>query len=273
MLRYAVSLRTWHSLCSNRSGLPNPRIEEASMRSLEKNTFAFPWLLLLLFVVNACAPAIKSNIRELEARTKNMKRIVLLPPEIKICELTAGGVKEKRDDWCETGKKNVENALTETMKGKGLFLGYVKSNRKNKKEIADINALYKAVALSIYNHTFRYEGNTAVFPEKIEKFDYSIGSVEGLLAEQKADGLLIVYGADEISSQGRKALQVFKAINPFDRMDAGGVTSMIICLTDKTGAILWFRTRASAGSYDLRDRKSAYDFVSSVFDDYPGGST
>ena len=242
------------------------------MSSLEKNTVPFSGLLLLLFLVSGCVPAIKSNIPELETRAKDMKRIVLLPPKIEICELTAGGVEEKRDDWCETGKKNVENALTETMKGRGVFLGAVKPNPKNKKEIADIHALYKAVALSIYNHTFVYEGNTAVFPEKIAKFDYSIGSVEGFLAEQKADGLLIVYGADEISSQGRKVLQVFKAINPFDRMDSGGVTSMVLCLTDKTGAILWFRIRASAGSHDLRDQKSASDFVSLLLAEYPGGS-
>ena len=139
------------------------------------------------------------------------------------------------------------------------------------KEIKEINALYRAVAASIYNHTFWYGQNPNIFPERIKNFDYSIGPVNKLLKRHKADGLLVVYAADEISSSGRKALQVVKALNPFDQVDHGGVTSMVIGLTDRTGAILWFRTLANAGSYDLRDPKSSQAFVRDIFDDYPGG--
>jgi hypothetical protein len=235
----------------------------------EKNRHAFFWLLPLMLLISACAPALKSNLPELEARARNFKRVVLLPPKVEICEFTAGGMKEKRDDWSEAGKKNVLNALRQTMQAKQVFLGSATPSSKNKKEIADVNALFKAVAYSIYHHTYAYDGNMALFPKKVEKFDYSIGSVGALLAQQKADGLLIIYGSDEISSRGRKALEVLKAINPFDQMDAGGATSMIACLTDKTGAILWIRFWSVGGSYDLRDQKSASDFVNAVFDDYP----
>jgi hypothetical protein len=215
-------------------------------------------------------PAIKSNVPELEARAENMKKIVLLPPEITVCELTAGGVKEKREKWCEAGKKNVEKALVDTLKEKDVRLKFMKVNRWNKKEIEDIHALYRAVGISIINHTFMYAGNMNVFPERIENFDYSIGSVEKLVKKNKADGLLIVYANDEVSTKGRKILEIVRAINPFAQRE-GEITSMVAALTDETGAILWFRTMVNNGKYDLRDSKSTYAFVEELMNEYPGG--
>ena len=237
-----------------------------------KNNSFVPFLVLsFLFLLSSCMPGIKSNVPELEAQAKNLKTVVLLPPKIEICELSAGGVKQKRDDWCKVGRQNVKKALAETLKEKGVHLKSLKINRKNKREIKEINALYRAVATSIYHHTFMYAGNTNVFPHKIENFDYSVGSVEKLLRRQKANGLLIVYGADEVYSKGRKTLAIIKSINPFSRGDQGETASVVIGLTDKTGAILWFRTMASAGRHDLRDPESTHAFVKSLVSDYPGG--
>lgn len=228
-------------------------------------------LFSVVFVISGCMPAIKSNVPELEARAANIKKIVLLSPEVEIYELSAGGVREKRDKWCSTGKQNIEKALQETFKEKGVYLNSLKPNKKNKEDIEDINALYRAVAYSIYNHTFYYGQNPNLFPERIENFDYSIGSVEKLLKRYNADGLLILYASDEISTKGRKALQVIQAINPFGQMDQAGITTMVIGLTDTSGAVLWFRTRSNSGGYDLRESESTQDFVHELLSDYPGG--
>jgi hypothetical protein len=225
----------------------------------------------LVFMISGCMPAIKSNVPELEARAADIKKIVLISPKVEICELSAGGVKEKRDNWCSTGEQNVEKALQQAFKEKGVYLNSLKPNNKNRKDIEEINALYRAVAYSIYNHTFFYGQNPNLFPERIENFDYSIGSVENLLKRYNADGLLIVYASDEISTKGRKALQVIQAINPFGQMDEAGVTSMVIGLTDTSGAVLWFRTKANSGGYDLRESESTQAFVRDLLSDYPGG--
>jgi hypothetical protein len=216
-------------------------------------------------------PRIKSNVPELETKAKDLKTVVLLPPRIEICEVSAGGVKQKRDDWCEAGRENVKKALAESLREKGVHLKFMKVNRKNKKEIKEINALYRAVASSIYSHTFMYAGNMNVFTHKIENFDYSIGSVEKLLRKQRADGLLIVYGADEVYSKGRKTLAIIRAINPFSQSDQGEIAAVVIGLTDKSGSILWFRTMASSGRHDLRDPESTHTFVKSLVSEYPGG--
>lgn len=228
-------------------------------------------LFLLVFVISGCLPAIKSNVPELETRAADIKKIVLLSPKVEIYEISAGGVKEKRDAWCSTGRQNVEKALQKTFKEKGVYLSSLKLSKKTKKEIEEINALYRAVAYSIYNHTFFYGQNPNLFPERIQNFDYSIGSVEKLLKKYQADGLLIVYGADEISTKGRKALQVIQTINPFGQGSQAGMTTMVIGLTDTSGSVLWFRTKAHAGGYDLRESESTQVFVKELLSDYPGG--
>ena len=65
---------------------------------------------LLALLLGACAPTIPSNYPEREARAKKLKNVLTLPAAVEICELTAGGMKEQRDDWCAAGKKNVESA-------------------------------------------------------------------------------------------------------------------------------------------------------------------
>ncbi len=241
------------------------------MNIFRTSFFTVVFYFFVIIALSSCMKSIKSNVPELEARTKKMKTLAIVTPEIEICELSAGGVEEKRDDWCKQGRANVKKALKGILKEKGVRTKIIKKNKKNKKEIESINSLYRAVAYSIYNHTFYYGNNVNIFPERIKNFDYSIGSVKKFLKKYKADGLMIVYGSDEISSRGRKALQVVQAINPFGQMSRKGVTAMIIGVTDSTGAILWIRTFYSEGEYDLRKPESAFAYVKEVLEDYPGG--
>ncbi len=225
----------------------------------------------ILFFVSACVPVLKSNAPELEARAEKIKKISLLSPEIEISEVSAGGMKELRDDWCLAGTQNVVKALSENLKQKGVSVQVLKARKRQQKEIEEINALYRAVTYSIVTHTYWIGQNPNIFPERVTNFDYSVGSVENLLKKEKADGMLIVYGVDEISTTGRKALRAIKAINPFDQAERAGMTSLVIALTDAKGDILWFRTMTNAGGYDLRKDKSANKFVRILLDDFPGG--
>ena len=64
---------------------------------------------------------------ELDRRAKAVRVVGLLPPDIKIYELTAGGVTELRDEWSAAGRDAVVQGLSETLKerGVGLVLGAV----------------------------------------------------------------------------------------------------------------------------------------------------
>lgn len=240
------------------------------MAWLDRTRRAVP-LLLLPVLLGACAPNIPSNYPEREARAKKLKNLAVLPASVEICELTAGGMREQRDDWCAAGKKNIENALAEVLREKGFTLKPWKGSAKIEPEVAEIRPLYRAVMNSIYTHAlFRNGGdNLNFFPERAKNFDYTLGSLDKVLAGQKGDGLLLVHGEDEISSAGRKALQVVQSINPFDQPDRSGITWVEVALADRSGEILWFGSLSNAGGYDLRDPDSARKFVRLVFGDFP----
>ena len=233
--------------------------------------------LCLLFMAFGCAPIMKTVHPEFEIRTKDIKTTGLLSPDIKIYEFTAGGMRELRDDWCATGKENVQRAVMECLGEKPFVIKPITIDKDLEEEMADIYALYKAVSATINTHIL---GTEYQFPEKVKNFDYSIGSVEKIFKRYEVDALLFVYGYDEISTAGRKVLKVVGIIASAALAAAAGggyiitprsgITLMSVALVDSSGSILWYDIRASEGTYDLRKPESASGFVRSVFSNYPG---
>lgn len=229
-------------------------------------------LLLLLLAATGCAPVLQSNQDELIGRAKRLRNVAMLSPDIAISELSAGGIKEKRDDWSAVGRDNVERAIIENLHAKQVNVKALKVGGGLEDEADEVKALYRAVMSSVYSHAYFWGGqNPDFFPERLKKFDYSVGSLEKLLRRQKADGLLLVHARDEISSAGRKALRVVQAINPFGAADRGGTTVVEVSLADRTGDILWNAFFAESGGYDLRDYDSARKFITRLLDEFPAG--
>jgi hypothetical protein len=215
-------------------------------------------------LIAGCAPAFRAH-PDLQARTREMKSVAVLPPDVKIYEFTAGGVRDLRDDWCATGKANMETSIGASFKDKPFEIKQVKVDKEIEEEIEDIYALYRAVSGAIILHTYNENSR---FPEKIKRFEYSLGPLGPILDHFGSDGLIFVHGEDEISTGGRKALQVFAFVVgvPGPR---GGITAVSVALVDKTGDILWYNVKAREGSFDLRKAESCSDFVGQVLVDFP----
>jgi hypothetical protein len=207
---------------------------------------------------------------EFEMRTKNIKTLGLLSPDIKIYEFTAGGMRELRDDWCAVGKENVQRALIGCFREKPFEIKPIVVDKEMEEEMEDIYALYRAVVRSINFYTY----GQFKFPQKMKNFDYSVGPIDKVLQKHGADGLIFVYGFDEISTGARKALQttavIVGAIAGVYVVPRSGITVVNVALVDPSGAILWYNVKGSEGVYDLRNRESATKFVRSVISDYPG---
>lgn len=238
------------------------------MYLVRKKLLILPALFCLHLLVSGCVPALQNNNAELERRARNIKSVKMLSPEIKIYELSAGDVSELRDDWSVQGRSNAEKAISEALKDKGVKVSMLRPDSQTEGECEDVMALYRAVIDSVYTHTL--VGNPNLFPDKVKDFDYTVGPLDKVL-RQKSDGLLIVFGSDEISSAGRKALRVVQAINPFAPPQQSGVTYVQVALVDRSGDLLWWRSFANSGGYDLRSFESARDFIQKILDDYPGG--
>lgn len=201
---------------------------------------------------------------EMAARMETIKTIGLLPPEIRIYELSAGGISELKEDWTALGKENVTRAMVEKFGGRLIEIRMESLDNASRTELEEIRSLYRHVALSFLNHT---EGPDA-FPGKKERFDYSLGPMEKLLAELKVDALLFVGGVDRISTGGRKALAALGIIGGVVFLPGG--TGLSIGLADGTGSILWYRFQGSAFGGDFREPEGAVKFTEGTLSGFPG---
>jgi hypothetical protein len=157
----------------------------------------------------------------------------------------------------------VQTAFVTEFQRFGYDLRSLDPAQDNSPDLREIMFLYDDVVTSVIRHA--YDG-PHLFPTKKTSFDYTLGPIGSLLEPAGADALLLVRGVDEISSEGRKAMQTFGVLVG---LAAGvvvtptmGKTVMIIGLVDRSGDLLWFNIRGGSGAYNLRDPESVSKLVS-----------
>jgi hypothetical protein len=130
------------------------------------------------------------------------KKVVVLPIDIKVVEVTAGGVEGAVPDWSKEASQSVFKAVSAAIPSSGE-VKEVAAPRFSGASAANFDehlALYKLVV------------NTAgkiPWQHKAKRFDYGIGSGLRAVAEQTdADAAIMVYGRDYASTAGRKARAV-----------------------------------------------------------------
>lgn len=233
----------------------------------QKKSVGFLVVLSLLFLAFSCAPKAYRAHPELEVRSTGINNPGFVAPDIKIYELTAGGVRELRDDWSIKAEENVRRATTEGLTEKAAEIKTLTIDKDIEEEMDDIRALYRAVSSSIQLHTY----GPHVFPEKKKHFEYSIGSVERILRKFGSDALIFVYGFDEESTTGRKALHaagiIAGAFTGVVVTPRYAITSVSVALVEESGTILWYCN--SKGGYDLRKPESVAKLVKHILSDFP----
>lgn len=215
----------------------------------------------------ACAQPFSRAHPDVASRMKEVKRVGVLFLDMKIYELTAGGIRELREDWSAAGREHFSTALTAELKRRSLEPSVLSPEEQGTEDIEDIHALYKAVREAILTHTYDHTLGRYLFPEKMERFDYSLGSVEPVLTGLGVDALLLVSAMDEISTAGRKALMVVGAFTGTQLR--AGITWANMALVDKSGSILWFNPNPG-GSYNLREAEDASKLVGRLLKEFPG---
>lgn len=205
---------------------------------------------------------------ELDRRAKTVRVVGLLPPDIKIYELSAGGVTELRDEWSAAGRDAVVRGLTAAFAERGVAVKPLGLDKDQQRSMDDVTVLYRAVSSSIIEHTYK----AYPFQTKLERFDYSVGALDALLQKTQADAVVIVYGVDQISTNGRKALRgvglVLGAVTG-QAVVSSGMTALNIALVDRSGTVLWYKIAGDSGGFDLRDDNSARSFVQGLVADFP----
>jgi hypothetical protein len=211
------------------------------------NLLLIPLCLFPLFcITEGCMPAPHRAHPQFESRVAKIKALTLVPPAVEVYELSPSGLSELRDDWCMLGRKNIEEALIEKFTSKQYSIRILRADSEVRKELAEIQALYTQVNRSIQLHSY----GPQVFPEKVTRFEYGMGSVQSVLEACGTDSLVFVTGFDQVSPDNPK-------------------TYVSIALADSSGTILWYGVKGSKGGHELKDPFSTAMLVEEILSSFP----
>jgi hypothetical protein len=228
-------------------------------------------LLLIAAFFHVAAPECRAQnywgAPDLDSRLKEIRTVRLVPPVVKVYELTAGGVPERKDDWSAEATRNIIEAAVKNFQDRGIQVTQGPIPADIESELADIMSLYGAASACMKAYAI---GKNA-FPTRAG-LDYSVGPVKQVLEKTGSDALLIISGQDQVSSAGRKALMttgvIMGILTGFIAVPGGGSASAEVALIGPSGKILWYKPKAD-GTSDLRDVDSSRKFMADIFADFP----
>ena len=215
-----------------------------------------------LAAMSAVNPALSQNL------DAGPKKVVLLPPQVFVFELSAGGVPARMTDWEAAARDNLAAAATRLARDSGLF-EVVPTPPLEAAELAQLDAhigLYDRVAQSVFVYG---RGEQSAWAHKKNEFDYTVGpGLAFLRAQTGADAALIVLGSDFISSGGRKAAFVagllLGVVMPLGQ---SFITAGIVDLT--TGDVQWMSFDSSS-SMDSRKPADVDNLMRDLYKTWPG---
>lgn len=196
-------------------------------------------------------------------------KIALMPIDVNLYLLTAGGVLEPRADWTEQARVHVEAAIGKVQRERNLVLvpfDQEKLSADERQHMTQVIKLHQVVGGEILVQS-RVPALRP--PSKEGKFDWSIGPHAQIVKrETGAQYGLFVFMQDSYSSGGRVVLNLALAVL-FGSSAGGGTQIGYASLVElETGNIVWYGSLAR-GTGDLRTAEPAQDAIDSLFSGLP----
>jgi len=197
-------------------------------------------------------------------------RVVLMPIDVELFSLSAGGVAEPRADWTEAALRHMNAAMA--AKTSALGLNATTMSEQAADEFAEQVGLHAAVARSIALH--HGMGGPWALPTKADRLDWSFD--DGMKPLQEKTGAryaLFVWVRDSYASAERKAAMVAMAIigAAFGAgiILAGGAQTGYASLVDlETGRVVWFN-RLARDKGDMREAPAAAESIETLLTGFP----
>ena len=190
-------------------------------------------------------------------------RVLLMPLDVQLFELTAGGLQEPKADWTAAAESHVQTALENFLaQKKDTVVRYEPpaDNPEKARMNEQLMKLHETVGNSIMIHTYFAGYN---LPTKKDIFDWSLGNgIQRINERYDAHAALFIFIRDSYASPGRKAAMVLGALAGITI--TGGFQTGFASLVDlQTGDVLWFG-RMFRQTGDLRTPAPAYEAVSQL---------
>jgi hypothetical protein len=189
-------------------------------------------------------------------------RLLVIPADMELFSISAGGVVEPRADWTDAAQKNFTVALAGERKRLGANVTTM--SEADADEFAEITTLHRAVADAISLHHRDLKLAT-----KEDRLDWSLGeAVQPLKDRTGADYALFTWIRDSYASGERKAAML--ALAMIGALSLGGEQVGYASLVDlNTGRVVWFN-ELNRMSGDLRDERAATETVETLLKGFPG---
>jgi hypothetical protein len=237
-----------------------------------KGNLYTPWSELLFCLISliffsACATSsAKYSVETLE-KNRGQTKMLFMPLDMQLYEISVGGVPELKAEWTEKGKKNVSDAVNKfLMSNQSLSLAQFNSSENESEAQAQLFRLFGVVGEAIYLH---YHHPYNALPSKKE-FQWSLGDTTDVIRDEYgADYALFVRMNDQFSSGGRVALGIITGALFGVVPHAGMQTGFAYLVDTKTGEVVWFNFLRSASFGDVREPESAKKAIATLLSEFP----
>lgn len=218
-------------------------------------------LLALLVAVTVSLPAFaqqKSNRAPGFGKLPPGTKVAIMPADIELFEVSAGGIFEPRAEWTAAAQTHVRNAYK--LRKEKMGLQVVDLDDDTSEPVLELNRLHGAVTGAIANHHF----GMMALPTKEEKLDWSLGpDVSQVRDKTGADYALFTYIRDSYVSAERKAAMVIGALFGVG-IAGGGIQFAFSSLVDlRSGQVVW-ANRVLRTSGDLREAAPAQETIDTM---------
>lgn len=229
--------------------------------------FTRPLLLALALVLAAAAAQAQDRSKQLAPGFTTRaadSRLLILPADMELYSMSAGGVIEPRADWTDAAQKHFGTALA--AQGKILGPKVTRMTLAEADQFSDVVTLHRAVADAISLHHGR--GGLMELATKGDRLEWSLGdAVQPLRERTGADYALFTWIRDSYASSERKMAMVAMAL--LGAITTGGEQVGYASLVDlRTGRVVWFN-QLNRMSGDLRDAEPAVETVQTLLKGFP----
>jgi len=201
-------------------------------------------------------------------KDENARRVLVLPPDVELSILHAGGMEEPNAEWTRQARRNIADDLTQRFREMKVSLvngDNISAENADDADELQMLKLHEAVGGAILTHQYQ---TPLQLPTKANGFEWSLGPrTQELKKKYGGDYALFLFVRDSYASSGRVATMVVAAL--FGVGIQGGVQVGFASLVDlNSGEVVWFN-RLVRGGGDLRTAPAARETVSQLLANFP----
>jgi hypothetical protein len=258
------------------------RLENCNFRVLNPSLRRVPLHLIagvvMCIFVSGCGGKTTGQLDPLEIsdRIKTIKSLTILPPQIKMTEISAGGTVEEMHEWNDQAEKNLQTALIQEFKNRQGITAIPLTAAGSvpwELNVLETYALMNAIESALQDHS-----NPTPFDGRYKQSVFTLGPEVHEIAPT-ADAILLIQGTERRATAGRQAARAgallasaatifFFGVAVVPAMPGGTDPTVSVDFVDtRYGRLLWYRQAVQVS--DLRTEKTTDAVMRELFNEFP----